>query len=257
MRRRRWRWCLGCSRRRGRRRRLPLRRCRGGRRRGRSSGLWRRGRGGRRGRRGTRSGRRSLRRGLLALVFLRLCRRLRDGDRRGLRLRRHACELHRREGGRGKQHEAKVCHDGLVSPEGSLHREFGTGDQQPALGRIVATAKRRQLFILASQRLRHSLVHDPFSPCFQSESSMLSPAACLKDVRRGYRWRDLACAVRPGRVVEPLPESARAAHRVAAARPARAPATGFPDLDCPAESPAAARRACLELPAEFLAARSA
>jgi hypothetical protein len=37
---------------------------------------------------------------------------LRHHDRRGLRVRRRSCEVHRRKGGRGKQRETKVCHDG-------------------------------------------------------------------------------------------------------------------------------------------------
>jgi hypothetical protein len=40
--------------------------------------------------------------------------------------------MHRREGGRGKQREAKVCHDGSRSPEGSGAERSGVGDQQPA-----------------------------------------------------------------------------------------------------------------------------
>src|SRR5262249_33149460 len=77
--------------------------------------------------------RRALRGRLLAL-FLRLSWRLRDDERGGLRLTWHACELHRREGGRGKQHEAKICHDGLVSRKGLWAQRAGTGDQQPAKG---------------------------------------------------------------------------------------------------------------------------
>ena len=86
----------------------------------------RRGCGGWRRRSGARTGRRSLRRWLLALVFRRLRLRLRDDDRIGLRLGWRARELHRREGGRGKQHEAKVCHDGLVSPGKVLVRREGS-----------------------------------------------------------------------------------------------------------------------------------
>jgi hypothetical protein len=39
---------------------------------------------------------------------------LRHQQRRGLRVRCGACELHCRESGRGKQHETKSCHDGGI-----------------------------------------------------------------------------------------------------------------------------------------------
>jgi hypothetical protein len=81
---------------------------------------------------------------LLALVVLRL--RLRHDDGIGSRLGWHACELHRREGGRGKQHEAKVCHDGLV-PRKVLYAEwFGVGDQQPAKRPECGGAKTQEAF---------------------------------------------------------------------------------------------------------------
>jgi hypothetical protein len=38
---------------------------------------------------------------------------LRDHDGRVLRKRGRACKLQRSESGRGKQHEAKFCHDGV------------------------------------------------------------------------------------------------------------------------------------------------
>jgi hypothetical protein len=49
---------------------------------------------------------------------------LRHHQRRGLRMRWRASELHRCEGCRGKQHEAKFCHDDL-SPGGNLGSEWG------------------------------------------------------------------------------------------------------------------------------------
>jgi hypothetical protein len=100
-RRRRWRRNPGrrCGGRRWRRR--PRRR--GG---GRGRGTW--GCGG--GRRRPRRRRRSLRR-LLGLSFFLLG--LGHDQRRGLRVRWRGDELHRGQGSRGKQHETKVCHDGL------------------------------------------------------------------------------------------------------------------------------------------------
>jgi hypothetical protein len=76
------------------------------RRRSRGPGRWRRGsRGGR-----SRARRRSLRRLLwLSFFFLGLGHDL----RRGLRVRWRGDQLRRRKSGRGKQQQAKVCHDGL------------------------------------------------------------------------------------------------------------------------------------------------
>lgn len=110
------------------------------------SGGWRRGsRGprrcsGGRGRRGSRgasrgsgAGRRSLAGRLLGLVgVLRRRLRLGDDDRSSLCLRRCACEMHRREGGGGKQHKAKVCHDGFVPRKVLCAEGFGNVDQLPA-----------------------------------------------------------------------------------------------------------------------------
>jgi hypothetical protein len=135
--RRWWRWRCSRSRRRrrggGRRRCGARRRCSGWRR----WRSWPRRSGGRRRRRCGARGRRcrgrwSLRRRLLALLgFARLS--LRDDDGIGLRLGWHACELERREGGRGKQHKAKVCHGDLVPRKVLCAEGFGTVDQQPAV----------------------------------------------------------------------------------------------------------------------------
>jgi hypothetical protein len=170
-----------CRSRRRRRRRSCGPRRRGSRRRRRSGRLGRRGSGGRRRRGGTGAGRRWL----LVLVLGIWLRRLRDDDRavlrlgrQGLRLGRHACELHRREGGRGKQHEAEVLHDGLVPRKVLCAEGFGEAINCQPLGRIVAAPKRRKLFILTSQRLTSHDVHGSFRRCFQIESSMLSPAVC-------------------------------------------------------------------------------
>jgi hypothetical protein len=58
-----------------------------------------------------------------------------------LRARHDACELHRREGGRGKQHEAKFGHDGL-DPRNELwilgFLIQGATINEQALGWIVA-----------------------------------------------------------------------------------------------------------------------
>ena len=87
-----------------------------------------RGRGTRRGGGGRRCGMR--RRGALRLSLWRLSRLsvgteftgrrgLRHYDRRRLRVRRCACEMHRRQSRGGKQRETKVCHDDVSPRKGS------------------------------------------------------------------------------------------------------------------------------------------
>jgi hypothetical protein len=68
---------------------------------------------------------------------------LRDDDRRRLRMRSRACELHHRQSGSSEQHEAKVFHDGWSPRKGSLERRlrksnlsnrmFRPRDQRPAI----------------------------------------------------------------------------------------------------------------------------
>jgi hypothetical protein len=132
--RRRRRWWSRCLMRRGRRRwrrrtcrrgrrwrgRCVRRRCRG-RRRGRTCGCCRRRccSGRRRWRRAScrrRRCRRALRRLLRFSIRadFALWLSLRDNDRRGLRMRCGACEWHRGESCRGKQHEAKLSHGGEI-----------------------------------------------------------------------------------------------------------------------------------------------
>jgi hypothetical protein len=48
---------------------------------------------------------------------------LRDQHGRGLLMRGEGCELRSREGGGGKQHEAKFCHDNLRSPGKNLEQQ--------------------------------------------------------------------------------------------------------------------------------------
>jgi hypothetical protein len=67
-------------------------------------------------------------------------------------------ELHRGEGGRGKQHEAKFCHDDL-GPWGKPWQDKKSRSAEPVgvtingqpLGRIVAGYKRKTLFISFTQ----------------------------------------------------------------------------------------------------------
>jgi hypothetical protein len=251
-RRRRWRRLRcgrgrrrgGSRRRRGRGRRSLTGWWRGGRRWRWRSRFRRRSRGGRR-RSGTRrrgsTGRRPLLRRLFALLVVGLSLRLGDDGRRGLRLGWRACELHRREGGRGKQREAKVCHDGLVprkvlAPKGSAW----TINSQPR-GWIVAARKRRKVFILTSQRLNRSAVHGSFRRCFQIEVPSC-PLHCGEDDFTGrYPWRDWACVAHWGRVAEAPPATLAVVRQAVAARRARAPAAEFRGWDCRAARPAAAR----------------
>jgi hypothetical protein len=111
--RRGWRWR---RRRRGRFRRRRRRRCS-------RLGRWRRRRccGLGRSRDGRRRARRRLRRCLLLglSVGTKFFLGLGHDQRRGLRVRWRSNQLHRRKSGRGKQQEAKVCHDGW-DPRGNL-----------------------------------------------------------------------------------------------------------------------------------------
>jgi hypothetical protein len=54
-----------------------------------------------------------------------------------LRVRCSACELHCRQRSRGKQYEAKSCHDGRDPGKSAT----SSGDQRIRLGRIVAASE--------------------------------------------------------------------------------------------------------------------
>jgi hypothetical protein len=159
-RRRWWRGSRWSCRRWGRRRRGSRR----GGRRWRRGGLGRCCRGWRcRGRRGFRRcrGRLTLRRllGFAVRTELFLRRGLRHHQGCRLRIRRRVSEVQRCKGCRGKQHEAKFCHDDL-GPWGKPWQERkqsrcaepvgATINSQP-LGRIVAGYKRKTLFISRMQ----------------------------------------------------------------------------------------------------------
>jgi hypothetical protein len=90
---------------------------------------------------------------------------LRDHDRRGLRLRCGACELHRGEGRRGKQHEAKLGHGDEI-----LRKvlEVSLAINRYALGRIVAGGRDAARFISANDALQNIDVHCAFSRTMQS-----------------------------------------------------------------------------------------
>jgi hypothetical protein len=132
------RWCSMGRRRRGRRRARRWRCCR----RRRRYGLRRRRRGGRRRTRRSSGRRRGMRRSGCRRSGMRWCafgrcalrlslgrlfglsvgadfasRRLCHDDRRGLGVRWRAHEVHRRQRRSGEQHETKVCHDDVRSPE--------------------------------------------------------------------------------------------------------------------------------------------
>ncbi len=161
--RRRWRRCRRARRCRRRRRRCRrMRRCDRGRRRGgtRGSGRrlycrWRRRLGS--GRRLGLSLRRRLRFSIGPDLALRLS--LRDHGRRGLRLRRGACELHRGEGRRGEQHEAKLGHDDEIL--GKV-LEVSVAINRYALGRNVAIGGEPAGFISASEAFQNINVHCAF-----------------------------------------------------------------------------------------------
>jgi hypothetical protein len=170
------RWRGSCRRRRmwrcsGRRRRMwrcCSRRCRASGRRSslRRSSLW------------WRSLRRLLGFSVGTKLFLGLC----HNQWRGLRVRRRAYKLHRRQSGGGKQQQTKFCHDGL-GPRKSLGRKVSAGrsrqeglgnkacHQDPtineqALGRIVAGFKGSFVFISDNTKPYCGFVHHAFSgPC--------------------------------------------------------------------------------------------
>jgi len=81
---------------------------------------------------------------------LRLC----ELNSRRLRIRCQGCELHRRQGRRGKQHETKFCHDGPNPPGRSFEKPHGGWtDQQPAMGPHCGTCKSGTAFYLHAQAL--------------------------------------------------------------------------------------------------------
>jgi hypothetical protein len=195
----RWRSRAGRSRRwRGR----MLRRCRGGRWRGRvlrragrwSCGLLRR-----------RAWRRSLRRLLrssFGASFVLL--RLRDDERRILRMRCGACDLRHRQRSCGKQHKTKVYHDGGPR-KGSWLWEGGwggiTGPNASAarstanpLGRNVAGEKVERHVISSPQWVAHAFIHGSFRRHLQIAISPLLPS----------RLGGVGCRVGCGRTVRPL-----------------------------------------------------
>jgi hypothetical protein len=193
--------------------------------------------------------------------------RLRNDDRPGLRLRRRARELHRRQGGRGKQRDTKVCHDDLGPRKSfgikrfSQPNGFGVTINSQPLGRNVAAAKRSGSFILPAQGVTRALVHDAFRGRFQ----IVVPHCPLRHIgHAGFpplktqcRSPDWPERARWGRALEPRPVSCPAVHQAAAAPRVRAPAGEPRAADCPAETLVAARLAGLALQVEFRAARSA
>ena len=74
-----------------------------------------------------------------AKLFLGLC----HNQRRVLRMRWHANELHRRKSCRGKQHETKFCHDGL-GPRKIIGKKIG--DQQISVRPDCGGLRRRSCF---------------------------------------------------------------------------------------------------------------
>jgi hypothetical protein len=83
-------------------------------------------------------------------------------------------EVQRCKGCRGKQHEAKFCHDDL-DPGGKPWQEdksrsaepFGVTINSQPLGRIVAGDKRKTLFISIMQWVACAPVHCAFRRGFQ------------------------------------------------------------------------------------------
>jgi hypothetical protein len=78
---------------------------------------------------------------------------LRDDERRGLRVRCGGRKLRHGQSGRGKQHDAKVCHDDLGPWECSGSKRIvsavvvGWSINGQSLGRIVAGWNKRRHFI--------------------------------------------------------------------------------------------------------------
>ena len=122
-------------------------------------------------------------------LFLGLC----HNQWRGLRVRRRACKLHRRQSGGGKQQQTKSCHDGL-GPRKSLGRKVflgrkvvagrswqeGLGNKachqgltinEQALGGIVAGFKGGFIFISDNTKPHCGFVHYAFRGSFKSVCS--------------------------------------------------------------------------------------
>jgi hypothetical protein len=91
-------------------------------------------------------------------------------------MRWRAGELHRGKGCRGKQHEAKFCHDDL-GPRGKPWQDEKSRSAEPVgvtingqpLGRIVAGYKRKALFISFVQGVAYVAVHCAFRRRLQIE----------------------------------------------------------------------------------------
>jgi hypothetical protein len=96
---------------------------------------------------------------------------------------RYACELHRREGGCGKQHEAKFGH-GDLDPENELWflglLIQGKAINEQALGWIVAASKRGTRFISRRKTHKNTPVHGVFRLVVRFQHSHPIAAALLR-----------------------------------------------------------------------------
>ena len=119
---------------------------------------------------------------------------LRDDERRGLRMRCGDCKLRRRQSGRGKQHEAKVCHDDLVpgkvlAADEEIQQPNGSVvDQRLIIRPDCGGRENESAFISSSNGLRRANIHCAFRQCFQKPTHNDASIGCP----RHDRPRDLA-----------------------------------------------------------------
>jgi hypothetical protein len=188
---------------------------------------------------------------------------LRHHQRRGLRMRWRAGELHCRKRGRGEQHETKVCHDGL-----DPRRFPGNNDDQqisvrpdcggPQTRTSIYFRIRSVSACTCSSRIQ-TIVSDLLSHCPRRDIRWnwieIGPGSGKSAIRR----RSLAGAwVVPAVPAPAIPrECGPAVRPAAAARRAPAQAAAPPAADFPADPPAAVRSDGPASAAEFRAVRSA
>ena len=147
-------------------------------------------------RRGTRRwlgrGRRALRRRFGFSVGTKLFLGLRHNQRCGLRVRCRACELHCRQRSRGKQYEAKSCHDGWDPGKICNKLRRSTNKVGPDCGGLG----KRTCFYSDHTRSQCVLVHCAFRRSFPTELSHCPPRPAMSGFRSGGE---------PGRSAIPSP----------------------------------------------------
>jgi hypothetical protein len=204
---------------------------------------WRRSRGLRCGSRRRRTLRRRLLLGARGAFFL----GLRHDERCGLRERSEGRELRRRQGGRGEQQDAKVCHDVL----GPRNRSGSNGLHWHASWSIERLIIRPDCGGL--QMVGWFLFHWRNG----LHASLFIARSGGAFMWSSDRWRDWECGGRSGRVSVTHPASCPATPAVVVVDRVHGVVVAPPGEDYPEDSPAAARLVVLVSPAVSPAVRSA